>query len=55
MMKSELAKRFVQAFEETLAEGQKSLRERATLVVQAMCCAEVDHDEHDEEEAPTFH
>ncbi|MBT3787801.1 MAG: hypothetical protein HOF94_05440 [Alphaproteobacteria bacterium] len=55
MMKTELAKRLVQVIEKTLAEGQNALRERAALVAQAMCCAEVEHDDHDEEVDPTFH
>ena len=54
-MKTELAKRLVQVIEKTLAEGQNALRERAALVAQAMCCAEVEHDDHDEEVDPTFH
>ena len=54
-MKYELTERLVLAIEKAVDEGRKSLLTRASLVAQAMCSAEIDHNEHDEEDEPTVH
>ena len=48
-MKYELAERLLLAVEEAVEKGCEEMRTRAAAA-QALCGAEVDHDEHGEEE-----
>jgi hypothetical protein len=53
-MKRELANKLVLAVRRFVEEGRNALRQKCALASQAMCSADEDHDEHDEE-APSLH
>jgi hypothetical protein len=53
-MKNVMAERLMLAVEDAVKKGCEEMRTRAALAAQALCCADADHDDHDEEE-PTVH
>mgnify|MGYP006434444433 FL=1 len=53
-MKQELTEKLVLAAQHFVEQGCNALRQKCALASQAMCNADEDHDEHDEE-APSLH
>ena len=53
-MKQGLTKKLVSEVQHIVEQGCNALRKKCALASQAMCNADLDHDEHDEE-APSLH
>ena len=53
-MKFVLPSKITRTFSLLFDDGCKALRERAELASQTLCVADDDHDEHEEEIAPTI-